>query len=218
MIAIVDYRAGNLTSVRWALEELGHDVRVTSDPAEVAAAERIIFPGVGAAGAAMRHLHESGLDEVIRRAAASGTPFLGICLGMQILFEFSEEDGGVETLGVLPGVVRRFRPADPREKVPHMGWNRVRWTRPHPVLEGLPRESYFYFVHSYYVCPARPEDVLGVSDYAGVSFCAAVASANVLATQFHIEKSGPRGLALLDRFARWDGRAPAPVSEERSAC
>jgi len=206
MTVIVDYRAGNLTSVQWALEELGCPGRITADPAAVAAAERIIFPGVGAAGAAMAFLRTSGLAEALRRAARSGTPFLGICLGMQILFERSEEDDGVETLGILPGEVRRFRPANPRDKVPHMGWNRVRWARAHPVLAGLPSEEYFYFVHSYYAVPTRPMDVLGVCDYAGAPFCAAVAHANLIATQFHIEKSGRAGLALLERFLRWDGR------------
>ncbi len=213
MITIVDYQAGNLTSVKWALEELGHPACVTSNPAAVIAAERLIFPGVGAAGAAMRHLRERGLADALRDAAAAGVPLLGICLGMQILFERSEEDGGVETLGLLPGTVRRFRPSHPRDKVPHMGWNRVRWVRPHPLLEGLPNEMCFYFVHSYYVRPARPEVTLGLTDYADESFCAAAAADNLLATQFHIEKSGPAGLMLLDRFARWDGHAPPPRGE-----
>lgn len=205
MIAIVDYRAGNLTSVRLALEELGHPCAITSDPAAVAAAERVIFPGVGAAGAAMHNLAALGLIEPLRQAVRSGKPFLGICLGMQILFERSEEDGGVATLGLLPGEVRRFRPADPADKIPHMGWNRVRWVRRHPLCAGLPQEGFFYFVHSYYVAPARPEHVLGVSDYAGVEFCAIAGAGNMVATQFHIEKSGSLGLRLLDAFARWNG-------------
>lgn len=210
MIAIVDYRAGNLTSVKLALDELGRDSVITADPAAIAAAERIVFPGVGAAGAAMRNLADLGLVEPLRRAATGGTPFLGICLGMQILFDRSEEDGGVDTLGILPGVVERFHPADPRDKIPHMGWNRVRFARPHPVFAGLPAEGFFYFVHSYFVVPVRPEHVLGVTDYAGRSFCSVTGAGNVLATQFHMEKSGPLGLRMLDRFAQWDGRDAAP--------
>jgi len=207
VIAIVDYRAGNLTSVRLALDELGRESVITSDPTAIAAAERVIFPGVGAAGAAMRNLAELGLIEPLRRAVAGGRPFLGICLGMQILFDRSEEDGGVATLGLLPGRVARFRPNDPRDKIPHMGWNRVRFVRPHPVFEEMPAEGFFYFVHSYYAAPARAEHTLGVSDYAGGEFCAIAGAGNVIATQFHIEKSGPLGLRMLDAFARWDGRA-----------
>lgn len=209
MIAIVDYRAGNLTSVRWALAEIGRAGVITSDPAAIAAAERIVFPGVGAAGAAMRHLAELGLAEPIRRAAREGTPFLGICLGMQVLFERSAEDGGVATLGLLPGRVERFAPADPREKVPHMGWNQVRIARPHPIFEGVPDGGEFYFVHSYYVAAGAPEHVLGRTDYGGVSFCSVTAVGNIVATQFHIEKSGALGLRMLENFTRWDGRAPA---------
>ncbi len=218
MIAIVDYGAGNLTSVRWALDELGYPSRISSDPAEIVRADRIIFPGVGAAGAAMRHLRDRGLIEILRGAVAAGVPFLGICLGMQILFERTEEDGGVETLGVLAGDVRRFQPSYARDKIPHMGWNLVRWLRPHPVLEGISPTVFYYFVHSYYACPGRPGLTLGAAEYAGVEFCAAAACGSVVATQFHIEKSGRPGLALLDRFARWDGRerpGPARPSEER---
>ncbi len=206
VIAIVDYRAGNLTSVKLALDELGRDAIITSNPDDIAKAERIVFPGVGAAGAAMRHLTEMGLAEPLRQAIAAGTPFLGICLGMQILFERSAEDGGVECLGLLPGSVERFRPRDPRDKVPHMGWNLVRFARAHPVFAGLPPEGYFYFVHSYYVVPTRPEHALGRTDYAGVEFCSVAGAGSVIATQFHVEKSGPLGLRLLDAFTRWDGR------------
>lgn len=206
MIAIVDYRAGNLTSVRLTLDELGRESVITSDPAVIAAADRVIFPGVGAAGAALKNLAELGLIETLRRVVAGGTPFLGICLGMQILFDRSEEDGGVAGLGLLPGAVVRFRPRDPRDKIPHMGWNRVRFARPHPVFDGLSTEGYYYFVHSYYAAPARPEHALGLTEYAGAEFCSIAGAGNVIATQFHIEKSGPLGLRMLDAFARWDGR------------
>ncbi|MDD5707908.1 MAG: imidazole glycerol phosphate synthase subunit HisH, partial [Kiritimatiellae bacterium] len=190
MVAIIDYQAGNLTSVRLAFEALGAESVVTSDAAVIAAAERVVFPGVGAAGAAMGHLRAGGLDSVIRDAVAAGTPFLGICLGTQILFDFSEEDGGTPMLGLLPGNVRRFQPDDPRVKVPHMGWNQLRQTRPHPLLQGIGDNSDFYFVHSYYIDPRDTALVLGRTDYAGVEFAAMVGRDNLAATQFHPEKSG----------------------------
>jgi glutamine amidotransferase len=208
MIAIVDYKAGNLTSVRLACETLGLPAEITGDPARIEAAERVIFPGVGAAGSAMRNLAALGLPPVLRRVVARGTPFLGICLGTQIIFERSEEDGGTDCIGLLPGTVRRFTPADRRDKVPHMGWNRVRQARPHPLFAGIEDDSEFYFVHSYYPAPADPALACGLTDYAGVRFAAAVGRANLAATQFHPEKSGRIGLRLLENFARWDGREP----------
>lgn len=214
MIAILDYRAGNLTSVRYAFEALQAEVRITSDPADVAAAERIVFPGVGAAGAAMANLRALGLVPAIREAIAAGKPFLGICVGTQILFDRSEEDGGTATLGVLPGQVRLFRPDDRRVKVPHMGWNQLRFRRGHPLLAGIPDGTDFYFVHSYYPAPADPADVIGTTEYAGLAFAAMVGRANVAATQFHVEKSGPAGLRVLENFTRWDGRP----EEDPPAC
>ncbi len=206
MLAIVDYKAGNLTSVKLAFDALGQKSVITSDPAIIRAAARVVFPGVGAAGSAMRNLHELGLVPVLREVIASGRPFLGICVGTQILFDFSEEDGGTPCLGILPGRVALFRPGDPRDKVPHMGWNQVRICRPHPLLAGITDNSDFYFVHSYYPQPANPADTLGTTDYAGATFAAMVGRANLVATQFHVEKSGRVGLQLLENFATWDGR------------
>ncbi|NLF86485.1 MAG: imidazole glycerol phosphate synthase subunit HisH [Lentisphaerae bacterium] len=210
MTAIIDYQAGNLTSVKLALDALGAASCITADPAVLRRADRLIFPGVGAAGAAMQTLRATGLDAVIRALAASGKPFLGICLGTQILFESSEEDNGVELLGLLPGRVVRFRPSDPRDKVPHMGWNQVLVARPHPLLAGIPDNSDFYFVHSFYPDPARPDDVLGTTDFAGLRFAAMVGRDNLAATQFHVEKSGPVGLQLLHNFLAWRPATPAP--------
>ena len=195
MIAIVDYRAGNLTSVKLAFDAIGAETAVTSDPAMVRTAERVVFPGVGAAASAMKSLRELGLTDAVREAALSGRPFLGICLGMQILFERSEEDGGVELLGILPGQVKRF-PDVPGCKVPEIGWNDVQAADPRGFLK--PGEE-FYFVHSYYA-ELNPFTV-GRTDYAGVTFTAAVRKGNLFATQFHPEKSGRVGLSLLRAFA-----------------
>ena len=204
MITLIDYKAGNLTSVRLAFAALGLETQIASDPQTILRASRVVFPGVGAAGAAMRHLTELGLIAPLREVAARGTPFLGICLGTQILFDESEEDGGTRTLGMLPGRVPRFRPGDRRQKVPQIGWNRVRIARPHPLLDGIGDESEFYFVHSYYPAPSAPELVLGTTDYAGVVFASMVSRGNIAATQFHPEKSGRIGLRLLENFVRWE--------------
>ena len=194
MIAIVDYRAGNLTSVKLAFDAIGAETVVTSDPASVRAAERVVFPGVGAAASAMSNLKALGLEGAVREAAQSGRPFLGICLGMQILFEHSEEDGGVDLLGVLPGKVRRF-PDVPGCKVPEIGWNDVQADDPRGALK---TGDEFYFVHSYYA-ELGPFTV-GRTSYAGVEFTAAVRKGKLFATQFHPEKSGRIGLALLRSF------------------
>ncbi len=190
MTAIVDYRAGNLTSVKYAFAALGEDTVVTSDPAVVRSADRVVFPGVGAARSAMDNLRELGLVEAVREAAVT-KPFLGICLGMQILFERSEEDGGVDCLGILPGRVLRF-PDVPGYKVPEIGWNSVEETGDRETGTGA-RE--YYFVHSYYaeICPWT----CGVTEYAGVKFTAMVKKDRLWACQFHPEKSGRLGLELL---------------------
>lgn len=206
MIAIVDYRAGNLTSVRLACESLGLDARVTSDPAEILAAERVIFPGVGAAAAAMANLTELDLADTIAEVVAAGTPFLGICLGTQIICEASEEDGGVTCLGILPGQVIRFRPAQRHFKIPQIGWNAVSWTRPHPVFAGIESGTEFYFVHSYYPAPADAALRLAETEYADVTFASAIGRDNLVATQFHPEKSGRIGLQLLKNFGEWNGQ------------
>ena len=189
---IVDYKAGNLTSVRLAFDALGAETLVTSDPEAVRAAARVVFPGVGAAASAMANLRALGLVEAVREAAVA-KPFLGICLGMQILFDHSEEDGGVDLLGVLPGRVRRF-PTVPGCKVPEIGWNQVKGLS----VEGVPDGSEFYFVHSYYA--EKGPCTAGVTEYAGVEFTAAVRRGRLFATQFHPEKSGRLGLAVLKGF------------------
>ena len=200
---IVDYDAGNLASVRRACREVGLAAAISADPARIRGAERIIFPGVGAAGSAMRSLRTSGAGEALLDAFHRGVPILGICLGAQIALERSAE-GETRTLGVVPGEVRRFQLADPALKVPHMGWNQVRVVRPHPVLAGVEDGDEFYFVHAYYPCPAAGAHVLAESVYEG-PFCSALGRANLVATQFHPEKSGRKGLALLRRFGAWDG-------------
>ncbi len=206
MIAIVDYKAGNLTSVKLAFEALGLEAEVTDQADRILGAERVVFPGVGAAGASMRNLAELRLETVLRTVVGRGTPFLGICVGMQILFDRSEEDGGVATLGFVPGDVRLFRPAKPADKVPQIGWNSVRFNRPHPVFAGVEDETEFYFVHSYYPQCANPADSVAVTDYAGVEFTSIVGRRNLVATQFHIEKSGRIGLRIFENFSRWDGQ------------
>jgi glutamine amidotransferase len=202
MIAIVDYKAGNLTSVARALEHLGHRCEITDRPEKVRAADRVILPGVGAAGATMDNLRALGLDRCLRDdVAGAGKPFLGICIGIQVLLDESEEDAA-RCLGIIPGKVVRFpRSVDGRPlKVPQIGWNRVRQVRAHPLFAGVPDNSHFYFVNSYY--PVTDEKfVIGTSDY-GVPFTAAIARDNVLATQFHLEKSGAAGLKMLDNFCR----------------
>ena len=206
MIAVIDYRAGNLTSVRLALESLQVDSVITDDPACILESERVIFPGVGAIGSAMQNLQALKLVPTIRSVVQKGTPFLGICLGTQIIFERSEEDGGVSGIGLLPGSVRRFQPSSRADKVPQIGWNQVHPLRSHPVFQGIDDQSEFYFVHSYYPCPADPATILGETDYAGVRFASAVARGNIVATQFHPEKSGRTGLHLLKNFLTWNGR------------
>jgi glutamine amidotransferase len=201
MIGVIDYRAGNGPSVMYALERLGLEARLVAEPAGLADADRLILPGVGAARATLESLSESGLIEPLRaRVLDDHVPFLGICIGLQVLFEHSEE-GGVDGLAWLEGDVRRFPETD---RVPQIGWNAVRFSREHPVTAGLPASTHCYFVNSYYVVPANPEDVLGTTDY-GLEFCSVVARKNLIATQFHAEKSGELGLRILRGFADWDG-------------
>jgi glutamine amidotransferase len=206
VIAIVDYKAGNLTSVKLAFEAIGVEAVITDCPADILKADRVVFPGVGAAGASMRHLSDLKLTDVLRTVVARGTPFLGICVGMQILFDRSEEDGGTSTLGFIPGEVRLFHPVTPADKVPQIGWNAVRFQRAHPVFAGVENETEFYFVHSYYPTTINPGDSVGLTGYAGVDFTSIVGRGNLVATQFHIEKSGRIGLKVFENFSRWDGQ------------
>ncbi len=196
-IVIVDYGAGNLRSVAKAFEHIGFPARISDDPAELLRARGVILPGVGSSGAAMAALQERRLVEPLREVAARGIPFFGVCLGLQILLEASEEDER-PCLGIVAGQVKHL-PAG--AKVPHMGWNRVSLTRQHPVFQGVPSESYFYFVHSYYAEPEEPSLTLGTTDYV-VTFCSVLAKGNLIATQFHPEKSGPLGLQLYENFVR----------------
>ena len=198
-VVILDYGAGNLRSVARAVAHAGVEANVTAIPGAIAGARALILPGVGAAADTMQHLREGGLDGPIRDYIASGRPFLGVCMGMQALFDLSEEEGEHACLGVLGGRIVRF----PRGMtVPHMGWNTVRLRAAHPVFEGVPEDAYFYFVHSYYPAPADPAVIVGETEYAGVRFPAVVGRANVIATQFHPEKSSRWGLLLYANFLR----------------
>ena len=196
MIGVVDYDAGNLTSVSSALKFLKADFFVTKDPDKLSDADKVIFPGVGEAVQAMGHLNGSGMADSLRAYAAGGKPFLGVCLGSQILFEHSEERD-VDCLGILPGQVVRF-PSGMGMKIPQIGWNTVEF-RDDPLVRGVGEEDSFYFVHSFYVSPASDDLVLGKSEY-GIRFTAAVRKDNVWATQFHPEKSGKPGLRILQNF------------------
>jgi glutamine amidotransferase len=197
-ITLVDYGAGNMRSVRRALEAVGEQVIVTDDPRDVDSATGLVLPGVGSAQDAMRALKRLGLVEPLQSYVASGRPFLGVCVGLQLLFEASEEGGGVECLRILPGIVRRF-PNESGLKVPQIGWNSVSLRYDHPLVQAIPNDTHFYFVHSYYADPTEAEMTLGVADY-GVEFAAIVAHENVVATQFHPEKSADLGLQLYRNF------------------
>jgi glutamine amidotransferase len=195
-VIILDYDAGNLRSVVRAVQRVGGDPLVTNRPADLASASVVVLPGDGAAADTMRNLRACELDGPLREYIASGRPFLGVCMGMQALFSISDEGGRQECLDVVPGAVHRL-PAG--QKVPHMGWNTVHQLRPHPVFEGIEDNSYFYFLHSYYVAPEDPEWVIGETEY-GVRFPAVIARDNVVAMQFHPEKSGEGSLRMYANF------------------
>jgi glutamine amidotransferase len=208
VIHVVDYRAGNAPSVIFALERIGAPCRLAATAHQLEAAQRIILPGVGAAKATLESLRDSGLVESLtERVVGAGVPFLGICIGLQVLFDHSEE-GDVDGLGWIHGAVRRF--AD-TQRVPQIGWNEVRPTRSHPLWADLPRPAYCYFVNSFYASPADEADVLATTEY-GIEFCSMAARGNIAATQFHAEKSGQLGLQLLTNFAAWDGHDAAEGS------
>jgi glutamine amidotransferase len=198
MIAIVDYGAGNLRSVVNAIAKLGYEPKITSSADELLNAQAVILPGVGAAVDAMANLRKLRLDEPIRRVINENKPFFGVCLGQQLLLDGTEEGGWHECLGVVSGRVRKLPPG---LKIPHMGWNQVKQRTRHPIFKGVPDGANFYFVHSYY---AEPEDkalLAGETDY-GISFCSVIARGNLVATQFHPEKSGEVGLRIYDNFIK----------------
>ncbi len=203
MIAIVDYGAGNLGSVKRACEAVGAAAEVVSDPAALAHADRIIFPGVGRADVAMTSLANSGCWQALAAAMSLGTPILAICLGAQLLLDRSHE-GDALAIGYIDGETVRFNSDDPMLPVPHVGWNEVRVTQAHPLLAGLCYGDRLYFSHSYYPAPTDPREVYAVTHY-GTEFCSALGRKSVFATQFHPEKSGPRGLDIIRRFSQWDG-------------
>ena len=195
-VIIVDYGAGNLRSVARAVQHAGVTPDVSTDPRALGEADAVIVPGVGAAADTMRNLRAANMGEPIREFVASGRPFLGVCMGQQALLTLSEEGGEHECLGIIPGRVRKL-PAG--QKVPHMGWNNVRQEAAHPIFEGIPDASYFYFVHSYVPVPDDESVVIGTTEY-GVTFASVLAKDNIVATQFHPEKSGEMGLRMYANF------------------
>ena len=202
MIAIIDYGMGNLRSVQKALEAVGADAIVSSQPQAILDADSVVLPGVGAFKDCMDNLDRLGLVDVVRKSIRSGKPFLGICLGLQLLFEQSIEFGTVEGLGILPGKVLRFHfPENSTLKVPHMGWNTLTLNKPSPLFESMDTHPYYYFVHSYYVVPENPDMIATTTEY-GVEFVSGVQHENIHAFQFHPEKSQKQGLAMLEKFAQ----------------
>ena len=196
MITIIDYGAGNIRSISNSLVALGYQTKITSSQDDVAKADALILPGVGAAGDTMKSLRSLRIADALTDYIVSGRPFLGICIGLQILFDRTEESGGHDCLGIIHGKVCRLRAVN---KIPHMGWNQVRQCSSHPVFEGIPNGSYFYFVHSYYPVPEDRTIIAGETDY-GVNFCSVIACKSLVATQFHPEKSGDVGLRFLKNF------------------
>ncbi|HAJ00559.1 MAG TPA: imidazole glycerol phosphate synthase subunit HisH [Dehalococcoidia bacterium] len=211
-LVVIDYESGNLRSVAKALESIGVSPIVTGDASQIASADAVVLPGVGSGPAAMDALRQRNLVEPIRECVASGRPFLGVCLGLQLLLDRTEE-GGADCLGSVAGRVRRLPDG---LKVPHMGWNSVRFNREHPVFKGIPQDSHFYFVHSYYAAPDDETWVAGTTDY-GVSFCSIYAKDNVVATQFHPEKSGRMGLRIYENFVTLAVQTAAARPQQLSA-
>jgi glutamine amidotransferase len=205
-IAIIDYGAGNLRSVANAIAKLGYQSRITNKPTAVLGADAVILPGVGAAADTMRILEETGMSQVIRQLIAEEHPLFAVCMGMQVMFQATEEGGWHECLGVAPGTVRKLRTED---KIPHMGWNQVKQRIAHPIFDAIPDEASFYFVHSYYADPDDSSVVAGTTEY-GVSFCSIMIKDNLVATQFHPEKSGEHGLRMYANFLQMalKGRLP----------
>jgi len=197
-VVVIDYGAGNLRSVVNAITKVGYQAKVTSNPRDVFDAIAIILPGVGAAGDTMDSLEKLGMSNVIRQLIYEGRPFFAVCVGLQVLFSRTEEGGWHECLGVIPGIVKRLPSG---LKIPHMGWNQVKQTITHPLFDGVPDEANFYFVHSYYAEPEDMSVVAGTTDY-GIPICSVVIKDNLVATQFHPEKSGDQGLKLYSNFVK----------------
>ncbi|MCE5213073.1 MAG: imidazole glycerol phosphate synthase subunit HisH [Deltaproteobacteria bacterium] len=208
MIAIIDYNAGNITSVARALQNIGQDFVITDDTKRLDMASRVIFPGVGAAGEAMAYLREKKLDDWLKKYIKTGKPLLGICLGTQIILDYSEEND-TKCIGLVAGSTKRFPDKLTSDgqllKIPQMGWNSVKLRRSHPVFENVSPEAEFYFVHSYYPAPSDEAAVLGTTDY-GIIFSSVLAKDNLVAMQFHPEKSGRPGLQILKNFCTWEGQ------------
>ncbi len=202
MIAIVDYGAGNLRSVTNAVTRLGYQPKITSNPSEIINAQAVILPGVGAAGDTMASLRMMGLVSPIRQLIADDHPFFGVCIGLQVLFTGTEEGGWQDCLNIIPGRVKKLPPG---LKIPHMGWNQVKQRVFHPVFNGIPNGANFYFVHSYYVEPDDTSLIAGETEY-GIPMCSVVAKGNLIATQFHPEKSGEMGLKMYDNFIKLAAR------------
>ena len=196
MITIIDYGSGNLRSVTNAITQLGYQPKITSSVNELLDAQAVILPGVGAAADTMASLRTLGLADPIRQIIAEGRPFFGVCIGLQVLFTSTEEGGGHECLGILPGRVKRLPSG---MKIPHMGWNQVKQRLSHPIFDGIPDEANFYFVHSYYVEPEDKSLIAADTDY-GITICSVIAKGNLIATQFHPEKSGESGLRMYRNF------------------
>jgi glutamine amidotransferase len=198
---ILDYGAGNLTSVYNALEHLGIKSEISSEPMKIENAKKIIFPGVGAAATAMENLNKSGTGTALKNAFKKGVPILGICIGCQIILEESEEDNGVECLGFLQGKAVKFK-NEPNLKIPHIGWNQVNFTKEHPIFKDIPNNSNFYFVHSYHPS-IQPETAYATTTYGSQTFASIIGNgSNLIAAQFHLEKSGDVGLKMLENFSR----------------
>lgn len=198
-ITMIDYGASNIRSALKAFEYLGAEVLLTGDPADVLQADKLVLPGVGAFGSGMQAVRKLGLESAVKERVAAGVPLLGICVGMQFLFETSDEMGDHTGLGLIPGDVTRFQPADPANKVPHMGWNQVKHDEKHWLMAGVPAGSYVYFVHSYYCRPTHPSATIASTDYED-DFCAVVEHENVYGIQFHPEKSQKHGLRILQNY------------------
>lgn len=203
-VVIIDYDAGNLRSVQRACAEVGSDAIISKDPLQISRARRIIFPGVGAAGSAMRSIKKYGIDEILLECYGLGVPIFGICMGMQISLSHSEENDQ-KTIGIIEGDVRRFDIHNKELKVPHMGWNELKVVKPHPILKDVSVGDEFYFVHAYYPVPQNNDHVFGKAQYES-DFCCVLGRENFFGTQFHPEKSGRIGLKLLSNFLDWDGQ------------